>query len=71
MKQEFRPARYALGFAISKDEEPVCVYRPNWFARVFGRRKPRFMTVGEAARNLAQAQKRAEEQLIRELFGGH
>lgn len=72
--EKYSQASYGIGWQISNEShaEPVCTYRPNWFARVFLRRKPRYMTIDEISKRLSDAARAAEDQLIRDVFeDGH
>ena len=61
---------YSQGFRIGNARPVADVYviERSWFARVILRRKPRVITVYEAAAMLAQRSWEAERRLVDDLF---
>ena len=65
--KRYEHANYSLG--VTTRETDCIETRPNWFARVILRRKPKRVSVEDVARKLRAARKQVEDEMMRDIFG--
>lgn len=64
---DFKPQHWGMSLQFQNDP-PVIVEKPNWFARVFLRRKPKTYTAEQISNWMDEGQRAAEVELLESLY---